>query len=190
MPLTAFFFSYRFQAALFAFEKIRLAKGMCVLCFLAQNFRKKVTATADAPRFWLMRRSWHQSHLSILHLNFDPQQSKQQAHHHGQRRKSCAIHLCTDVMTDPKNMQYQKRKSYCSSIFMPFVNPPQRKEKKSISAKLNFDASTIQKAITWVLKVSKKALHYLFKVLQYFFRVRYDPRSRLRLFMFFWKIRF
>ena len=39
MPLTAFFFSYRFQAALFAFEKIRLAKGMfsCLPLTLARE---------------------------------------------------------------------------------------------------------------------------------------------------------
>ena len=89
----------------------------------------------------------------------------------------------------PKTCNIKRENPYCSSIFMPFVNPP-KERKKSISANLNFEASTIQKAITWVLKVSKKALDYLFKVLQYFFRVRYDPRSRLRLFMFFWKIRF
>lgn len=66
-------------------------------------------------------------------------------------------------MTDPKNMQYQKRKSLLFFYFYAFCQPPQRKEKKSISAKLNFDASTIQKAITWVLKVSKKALDSLLK---------------------------
>ena len=64
-------------------------------------------------------------------------------------------------MTDPKNMQYQKRKSLLFFYFYAFCQPKERK--KSISAKLNFDASTIQKAITWVLKVSKKALDSLLK---------------------------
>ena len=62
----------------------------------------------------------------------------------------------------PKTCNIKRENPYCSSIFMPFVNPP-KERKKSISAKLNIDASTIQKAITWVLKVSKKALDSLLK---------------------------
>ena len=146
MPLTAFFFSSRFKQPCLHLKRLGQPKECFLACLSLQLERKKVAA----PRFWLMRRSWHQSHLSILHLNFDPQQFKQQAHHHhhhGQRRKSCAIHLCTDVMTDPKNMQYQKRKSLLFFYFYAFCQPP--KNQKSIS-NLNFGASTIQKVLRYL----------------------------------------
>ena len=123
MPLTAFFFSSRFKQPCLHLKRLGQPKE----CFLAglslQLERKKVAA----PRFWLMRRSWHQSHLSILHLNFDPQQFKQQAHHHhhhGQRRKSCAIHLCTDVMTDPKKHAISKEKIPIVLLFLCLLSTP------------------------------------------------------------------
>ena len=39
-------------------------------------------------------------------------------------------------MTDPKNMQYQKRKALLFFYFYAFCQPPQRKEKKIYLSKL------------------------------------------------------
>ena len=99
-----------------------------------------------------------------------------------------------------KTCNIKRENPYCSSIFMPFVNPQRIKNLSQTwtlvqvpfkrfwgtwSPKTFLEALKCYKTNQRVFKkVFERALDFL-KV----FRVRY-PRNRLRLFMFFWKIRF